>query len=203
MSEGEGQSLKGFLLAVLLWLPLAFFVWFYVAGVLVLPVELLLGALLDGLFGPLFEGVERRGYVLEVGVFVLLPEGRAVAEVPINPMIYGYGLPLVAGLAVATPLSAARRALILLVVAAAVILVQSWGAFWELFRTLAFDLGPPGAAVVADAGLGAELIALCYQFGYLVLPAVVPVALWVLMNRPFIESLVAHRIEPVRAGEGQ
>jgi hypothetical protein len=39
------------------------------------------------------------------------------------------------------------------------------------------------------------LIALCYQLGYLMFPAVVPVATWILMNRAFIETeVVRHRL---------
>jgi hypothetical protein len=40
------------------------------------------------------------------------------------------------------------------------------------------------------AGIDPNTIALAYQFGYLILPAVVPVALWISLNRAFIESLV-------------
>ena len=48
------------------------------------------------------------------------------------------------------------------------------------------------------AGLPLELIALCYQFGYLILPALVPAALWIVGNRRFIETLTrAPGREPV------
>ena len=40
------------------------------------------------------------------------------------------------------------------------------------------------------AGLGVNLIALLRQFGYLILPPVVPIVLWILLNRPFLEGLV-------------
>jgi hypothetical protein len=40
------------------------------------------------------------------------------------------------------------------------------------------------------AGVSLEAIALSYQFGYLILPALVPAVLWIVCNRPFIESLI-------------
>ncbi len=196
-------SLKAFMLNVVLWLPLAFFLWFYLAAVLVTPVDWLVTGVLALFFDPLFDGVARTGYMLDVGVFVELPEGRAVADIPINPMIYGYGLPLVAGLTIATPLTGLRRTLNLLAVFLVVVLVQAWGVTWEAFRSITFELGEPGAAVVAASGLKPEVIALAYQFGYLVLPAVVPVALWVVMNRPFIEGVVSYGTEPPTGAQGQ
>ena len=41
-----------------------------------------------------------------------------------------------------------------------------------------------------SVGLSANLLAFCYQAGYLILPAVFPIFLWVAMNRRFIERLV-------------
>jgi hypothetical protein len=45
-------------------------------------------------------------------------------------------------------------------------------------------------------------IALAYQFGYLILPAVVPVVLWIALNRAFIEQLVGWRGEPGGRNDG-
>ncbi len=39
-------------------------------------------------------------------------------------------------------------------------------------------------------GLPMDMIALFYQLGYLMLPAVIPVATWILLNRAFIEAHV-------------
>lgn len=202
-SSTSDVSLKAFMLNVVLWLPLAFFLWFYLAGLLVLPVQWLLSGVLELFHGDLFEGIGREHYWLQIGALIELPEGRAVADIPINPMIYGYGLPLVAGLAVSTRSSVRWRLAQLGLAFVAVALVQVWGAYWELFRTLAFSMGAPGVAVAEQAGLGREIIALCYQFGYLVLPAVVPIALWILMNRNFIEGVIGTGSEPPAHKQGQ
>ena len=55
---------------------------------------------------------------------------------------------------------------------------------------------------LAGHGLSLDVIALASQFGYLVLPAVVPVALWILMNRRFLEALVGWSGEPEGGSDG-
>ena len=47
--------------------------------------------------------------------------------------------------------------------------------------------------VISAIGLSPEQIALAYQTGYLILPGVVPVVVWVLLNQRFIEGLMPLR----------
>ncbi|MDX1571724.1 MAG: exosortase H-associated membrane protein [Xanthomonadales bacterium] len=202
MSASE-FSLKAFMLNVVLWLPLAFFLWFYLAPVLVAPVGWGVSGILALWPGELFHGVVRDGYWLQVGVLLDLPEGLAIADIPVNPMLYGYGLPLIVGLVVSTPLAARHRLLQLLAGYLLVAMIQIWGVIWECFRTLAFEMGEPGMVVQRAAGLPSEVIALAYQFGYLILPAVVPVAAWILFNRRFIEGVVNLGHETTGPPQGQ
>ena len=200
--SGSNGSLKTFMLNVVLWLPLGFFLWFYLSAVLVIPVEWMLRALLIGGYSEYFEELTREQYLLLPGPVLTLPEGRAVVSFPVNPMVYGYGLPLIGALIMSTPISVKRRLVQLLVGFLAIFLVQSWGSFWETFRTLAFVL-EHGRPLVDAAGISATLIALCYQFGYLILPSVVPIALWIALNRSFIESLIARVSETPTTNNGQ
>ena len=97
---------------------------------------------------------------------------------------------------------------------------ETFGLVGEVLKTMAFGVraaieaalgamqyahiaAPAGAAAeqnmhlaLAQHGLSIDGIGLVYQFGYLVLPAVVPVALWIVMNRSFLESLVGWSGEP-------
>jgi hypothetical protein len=127
------------------------------------------------------------------------PGGIGVIEPTINPMVYAYSLPLFGGLAMATPLTTRRRLFQFAVALAVIWTSQAFGIVAESLKTLALDAGSEGAAAVARAGLAPNAIALAYQFGYLILPAVVPVALWIGLNRAFIEELVRPHGEP-RAG---
>jgi hypothetical protein len=52
----------------------------------------------------------------------------------------------------------------------------------------------PGLAPRAGlSGLRAEVAALAYQLGSLILPTLVPVVLWVVWQRPFIEAELLSR----------
>ncbi len=190
-------SLNTFMLLALLWLPLSFFFWFLWAGLLVAPAGLAAEALLTGLWPEHFHALAQQGFQFEIEVLVQLPaelerlgQGQPVVAIPVNPMIYGYGLPLLAGLVASTPAGGWARLAQLLIGYCAIIGVQVWGVAWETFKTLQFALGDAGTATMAAIGIGPNATALAYQFGYLILPAVTPAALWILMNRRFIEALV-------------
>ena len=56
-------------------------------------------------------------------------------------------------------------------------------------KNLAFAYGPDAHAAVSDAGISDVAVVLFYQVGYLIIPALAPVVIWVLFNRPYIEQL--------------
>lgn len=121
---------------------------------------------------------------------------QATGEEPlpiINTMIYGYGLALIWGLVMATPLSTGRRWLQVGAGWLVIALVQTFGAITASLVTAMRHLG---TEPIRAAGIHPELLAGLYQFGYLILPAVVPVVLWMLMNRSFIQTLTERFQEP-------
>ncbi|HEY0180317.1 MAG TPA: exosortase H-associated membrane protein [Dokdonella sp.] len=219
------SPLREFALKAVLWLPLSFVVWFWLAPLWVQPAVLAAKQVLLGFWGSLFTDVAQGGDVLDAAgrvvahagylvrlttaVVVQVPAGPAgpggvgVLEPTINPMVYAYSLPLFGGLAMATPMSARRRAVELLVAFCAIWLAQAFGIVAEALKTVAFDSGAEGASAIAQAGLAPSAIGVAYQFGYLILPAVVPVALWIGLNRDFIELLVRTRGEPAARPDGQ
>ena len=219
------SPIREFGLKAVLWLPLAFVVWFWFAPVWVWPSMLLAKQVLLGHWGALFESarlggevlddagrvVARAGYLVSLGTRVMVtvpasssgPGGVGVLEPTLNPMVYAYSLPLFAGLVMATPLASRRRALQLVLALMVIWLCQAFGIVAEGLKRLAFDAGVEGAAAIATAGLKPDAIALAYQFATLILPAVVPVALWIGLNRDFIERLVGRDGEPQAGREGQ
>jgi len=205
------SPLRHFLLSALLWLPLAFFVWFWFAGPLVWPVIQLARFVLlkdwPGLFTAVSQGADlldaqgrvlgHPGYLMQISSGVLVnaaapgaPAQFGFLEPVVNPMIYGYALPLFAGLVLATPLSRMRRVLQIAGGALLIWLAQTFGVIAESLKTVGLDAGPAGIEAIQRAGLHPEAIALSYQFGYLILPALLPAVLWIVCNRPFIESLL-------------
>jgi len=192
--------LKTLLFLAVLWLPLSFFVWFYFAQLFVVPIAWLSSHVLEWWMPTVFSGVEQTRHLLSfittlpvdpaqlVGVD--LSQGRPAVVVDANPMIYGFCIPVLTGLVMATPLSSARRALQIGVGVIVLLGVQTFGTVFDVLKSIGLQAGTEGSRVIAEAGISPNLIAFCYQFGYLVLPAITPVILWVMLNQPFIQSLV-------------
>lgn len=219
------SPIREFALKALLWLPLAFVVWFILAPLWILPSVLLAKLALLGGWSEIFTAVARGGDFLDASgrvvghadylvslstaVQVVVPAGPGgpggigVLEPTINPMVYAYSLPLFGGLAMATPLSGWRRMGQLAIALVVIWFALAFGIVAESLKTIAFDSGASGAAAIARAGLAPNAIALAYQFGYLILPAVVPVALWIGLNRGFIDLLVRSGGEPAATIDGQ
>ena len=221
------SPIREFGLRALLWLPLAFVLWFAFASPLIWPVVQISKATILGvwpsLFGDLRAGGEIydgsgkvlawSGYLVQLSTKILTivnngsgQSGLAYFEPVLNPMVYGYSLPLFAGLAMATPISVRRRLLQFALALLVIWLAQSFGLVAEALKQVAFNSGEPGAKAIASSGPPLEAIALAYQFGYLILPAVVPIALWIGLNRDFIERLIRKPVvmrEPTPAGIGQ
>ncbi|MBZ0223773.1 MAG: hypothetical protein IT467_02620 [Dokdonella sp.] len=218
------SPVRGFALRALLWLPLAFVLWLAWAPLWVLPAMHLAKLALLGFWGGLFENLTLGGELLDaagrvvarssyfvtvtthVQVTVAASGGHAggvgVLEPTLNPMVYAWSLPLFAGLAMATPITAGRRALQFLVAFALIWLTQAFGICAESLKVLAYQSGSEGAAAIAAAGLSPAAIGIAYQFAVLILPAVIPVLLWVAFNRAFIEQLVGREREPQAHAEG-
>jgi hypothetical protein len=200
-------------LAAALYLPLAFFVWFAFAKMLVYPVGPIAGTILHNWMPELFLSFARNGYGVDFqtslfvnqatqALFTTQQLGTNIAWVEGNPMIYGYGLPVAAGLSLATPIPIATRIKQILAAFVLVLLLQSNGLVWETLQIVYFQWGVVGDQVMQAQGLSKTLVAFGYQFSYLMLPALAPVALWAVMNREFIERLIrADKIDLEELGE--
>lgn len=199
------------MLAALLWLPLAFFFWFWFAGPFVWPVihmaKFVLLKAWPSLFTAVTQGADlldaygrvlgHPGYLMQISSGVLVnaaPPGQPAKfgfiEPVVNPMIYGYALPLFAGLVLATPLTRWQRARQIVFGCAVIWAAQAFGVVAESLKAVGLDAGQPGLEALRRAGIPPDAVALAYQFGYLILPVLVPAVMWIVCNRPFIEELI-------------
>lgn len=196
-------SLKAFLLTAVLWLPLAFFLWFVVRSVVVyLPIKLA-GAGLLAWMPQVFESVaqEFSNVVVltrfEASGFEATPEGqRAMLSTDVDALMYCYGWPILLALVMATPLTWRRTFLQLGIGLLVLVPAQALGIAGEILLQLSYNFGDQVKAAVEAAGASQYLVAFWYQFGYLILPPIVPVVAWILMNRRFIESIAGPFREP-------
>lgn len=184
-------TLGTFLLSVLLWLPLCLTAWYLAAQ----PHSMLLGSLSGFLLNLLHPGLvldlEQVGQNLDfVTSLEVYPAPGQVGELvlEVNPLLYSYGLAFF----LALMLAARARWSEFLVGTAMLVPFQSWGIVFDFLVQAGIRLGPEVAAQIGVVGWHREAIALSYQVGTLILPTLVPVALWAGFNRAFIQSLV-HR----------
>ena len=61
------------------------------------------------------------------------------------------------------------------------IIVQAWGVTFDAMVTFVFKLGRGIGETMGTTEFTREVIALCYQLGFLILPAVTPILLWFVM----------------------
>jgi len=184
-------SLVGlFLLKAIAWFIALLFVWYQLSSLVTLPVGLLAKAMVSMLFPPWAEEVQRAGATLtllttlEIPGMAGVPAGQvAVLGPEVAFLKYGYGLPLLIALLLA---SDAKGLLIKASLGALALLpFQVWGVCFDWLKQVAIETGAAPFSPMAR-----ELIAFGYQFGYLVLPALVPVLLWVVMNRRFLTAFI-------------
>lgn len=195
---------------ILLWLPLSFAAWYYMAGFITLPVGLLVDGLMSSLFPQFISDISQQGHILEVATRfsppamagVTVPQGQ-IAEMVfgINALIYGYCIPLYTALILSSPgeeMQKWRRWTIGVII---LLLTQTWGISFDILKTLLFRLGPAISQQMAFSPLQLEGVALGYQFGYLILPAVTPLVMWIGFHREFLFTLapgIAQRFADAR-----
>jgi hypothetical protein len=186
--------LSELLILAFLWMVFGFMLWYYLSAFHGVPVRLLANEILSRLLGSEFLNIipnPDHHYLFQVQTNVpfQFPDGsREALGFIVNPLVFGFGLPLLFGLVMASGVSFLRKMGILLIGYVCVMLIQVWGVVWQSLKMLAFNFGPDAHQLVADAGISDELIALCYQLGVLIFPPLVPIILWVLANWTLIEQ---------------
>jgi hypothetical protein len=197
MKEPAGSQdlrLGEMLILAVLWMVFGFMLWYYLSAFHGVPVRILSSEILSALLGSDFQSIipnPDRHYLFQVQTNIpfQFPDGsREALGFIVNPLIFGYGLPLLFGLVMASGVSILRKLSILLGGYVGVMLVQVWGVVWQSLKMLSFNFGADASQVVTDAGIPADLIALCYQLGVLILPPLAPIILWVLANWALIEQ---------------
>lgn len=189
------------LILAILWMVFGFMLWYYLSAFHGVPVRLLADEILSRLLGSGFWNIvpnPERHYLFQVQTHIpfKFPDGSQEAlGFIVNPLVYGYGLPLLFGLVMASGVSFLRKMGILLFGYFCVMLIQTWGVIWQSLKMLAFNFGPDAHQLVIDAGISDELIALCYQLGVLIFPPLVPIILWVLANWSLIEQFTGWQVD--------
>jgi hypothetical protein len=205
----EPVSLKAFLLTTVMWLPLAFFLWFLVRSLVVyLPVRLAawgLTAWMPDVFGSITQEFANAVVVTRFIAegFTDAPAGQiAYLSTDVDALMYCYGWPILIALVMATPLTWRLTFIQLTIGFFVLVPAQAFGIAGEIVLQLSYNFGDTVKAAIDANGASQYVIAFWYQFGYLILPPIVPVVAWILMNRRFIEAVARPGGEPVAAVPG-
>src|SRR5205823_6198771 len=135
-----------------------FFLWFVLKSVVVfLPIRFAIGAL-HGWMPEVVAGGHQD--TIEMWAMTIahvagvegLPSASLEVPVVSNALVYCYGLPILIGLVMATPLTWARTFAQLAIGYVVLLPCQVFGLMGDALRHLAFDYGSLVATGVADAG---------------------------------------------------
>ncbi|MCP4046040.1 MAG: hypothetical protein GY732_08640 [Gammaproteobacteria bacterium] len=198
----QDLRLSELLILAFFWMIFGFMLWYYLSAFHGVPVRLLASEVLSRVLGDNFMDIipnSDKHFLFQVQTQIpfVFPDGsREALGFIVNPLIFGFGLPLLFGLVMASGVSFVRKMGILLGGYVCVMLIQVWGVVWQTLKMLAYDFGADAHQVVADAGISDELIALCYQLGVLILPPLAPVILWILATWSLIEQFTGWHGKP-------
>jgi hypothetical protein len=189
-------SLAGFIVRVVLWAALAFGAWHLAAKPLSLACGWI-GARLVEAVAPVDRA--RAGYSDGQLVFSVEPDyvttGRRALrtgtyyELTTSALVYSYGLPFFLALLFA---SRPRRLIVkALGGASAIVLVAGAAVGCDVLQNLTTLRTLAGESLFVFSPAEREAIALGYQLGALIFPALMPVILWLALDWRFVESLGA------------
>ena len=193
------RPIDRFLIRALLWVGPLFVLWYGLAPLLLMPVAGWSHFVLSHAFPHAIAAVEQQGTAVDIVTrFVMAapadgsapPGARGQLVFTINALKYAYGWPMLLALTLAAPTAwgdklyrAAMGSLLLLP-------VPVWGVACEALKVLVFDMDPAVALQMGTTPLTRELLALAYQLGYLILPAVTPILIWAAFHRDFLGELL-------------
>ena len=137
--------------------------------------------------------VESHGNVVEIITrFASSEKGKEEAGTltfGINAMKYGYGVALFTAMLLATPDKLSNKLHNLYIGFLVLMIVQVWGVTFDVMMTFVFKLSRDIGETMVTTEFTREVIALCYQLGYLILPAVTPILLWFVMYQDQVIKL--------------
>ena len=194
-------SLTGFFGAALLWLAVSLAVWYPLKEWMVLPAAWLARVAMESSF-PWVTGVEAHGNVqiLLTTLRVWSPDNRPGELAPeAHALSFAYGAPLLAALMLA---SRTRRIWWKLPVGLLALLpFQAWGLCFTWLLQVAVVAGSHTEGQTHLGQWQTNLIAAGYQFGFLILPTLVPVVLWLAFDRRVLASAMIEGA--LAAGQGR
>lgn len=195
-ASGDKLTLSELLILASMWMLFGFMLWFYLSAFHGAPARMAADAILQQVLGSDFNRIivepsQHFLFQVETNIPFTFRDGTTEAlGFVVNPLIFSYGLPVLFGLVMGSNVSWLRKFTVMLIGYAVITGVQIWGVVWQSLKMLAFNFGAQTHAIVSSHGVSDAAIALGYQLGTLIFPALAPIFVWVLSNRSLVEQFV-------------
>lgn len=185
------REIYRFFVSVLIWLPMMYFAWYALTPLLVWVLAQIGAPVLELVLPDSVQGLQYRGReLLVVSSFPSVTGRSAFAGVTHSPLQQGYGLPLYMALTLAVPSISGRQLLLRLGAGlVAVWAVQLWGLVFGVMDQLTLRGGFRLPELEILGAMADSIIHSGVALGVLIWPALIPVVLWALLNREFVENL--------------
>lgn len=200
----QALTLGELMILASMWMLFGFMLWFYLSAFHGAPARMAAEAILQQVLGSDFNRIivepnQNFLFQVETNIPFTFRDGTTEAlGFIVNPLIFSYGLPVLFGLVMGSNVSWLRKITIMLIGYAVITGVQVWGVVWQSLKMLAFNFGSQTHAIITNHGVSDAAIALGYQLGTLILPALAPIFVWVLSNRPLVEQFVGWSADQLR-----
>jgi len=177
----------GFFVRAVLWLAPALALWYWARDYVVMPVAWLAGNLMRYFFPGWVSGSELNGINQTLLTRLTVPyvSGQIAELAPdVSVLTYCYGLPLLVALFLAVRAKGLWWKLP--VCAVGLLPFQAWGVCFAWLIPVAVKSGPYTRSITYFTDWDVNLIGLGYQIGFLLLPTLVPMLMWMYLERSFI-----------------
>lgn len=191
----QSRPLLWFILKVFFWLPICYWVWFNASDFTTWVAADLIEKIFISNLPDQISGIEQQGYVLDVITKLSpppqdVPAGK-IGEIifSVNTLNYNFGLPLCAALILSSPgniILICRNILFSIII---LLLIQLWGISFNILKTVFLEISPQLHYQLSLSQWHVDAIALGYQLGSLILPAVTPLVIWLALYRKFIVTI--------------
>ena len=194
--QEEELKLSELLILASMWMLFGFMLWFYLSAFHGAPARIAADHILSLLLQEDFHRIivePNQHFLFQVETkipFTFRDGSTELLGFIVNPLVFTYGLPLLFGLVMGSDVSWLRKITIMLIGYVVILGVQIWGVVFQSLKMLSFNFGQQTHDVIASHGISDTTIALGYQLGTLILPALAPIFVWVLTNRPLVEQFV-------------
>ncbi|MBK8453200.1 MAG: exosortase H-associated membrane protein [Thiofilum sp.] len=189
------QIISHFIIKVLGYLVLTFALWYYLATWHLAPLVALAHVMMSAWLPDFIMWVKLQGttvivatqYGFDVAGLLVTPPSLEAAGFTLNPLSFGYGLPLFSALLLATPVS--DKGLRLVVGSLILMGLQLLSLLVSILKALTFELDPALQQALQWSTWQLDMIALTYQIGFLLLPMIAPLIIWALLSQAFLIQL--------------